>query len=222
MTTYLLIDLAIIGGPLLLTFLPWFRFYRRWRPLLIAILTVGLPFIIWDALVTALGHWAFNPRFVTGVKLFGLPVEECLFFVTVPYSCLFLYEQMITYLRDGSVKVNLRLFFWTALACFTGALLSFNKGYTFIVLLAAGLLLLSPLVYRERFFSSRLFWWWMLACVLLFCVFNFVLTALPVVVYNPNAILNIRVGTIPIEDFFYNFTLLTLYAAVYGSFRRRG
>jgi lycopene cyclase domain-containing protein len=153
--------------------------------------------------------------YTTGRKLFGLPVEEVLFFVTVPYSCLFLYEQMVTYLRDTRVEINPRLFIWLALGCFTAALMAYDKGYTCLVLLAAGLLFLSARVWHERFLSSRLFWWWMAICMALFFVFNYVLTALPVVVYNPNAILGVRVGTIPLEDFFYNFVLLTLYAAVY-------
>jgi lycopene cyclase domain-containing protein len=219
MKTYLLINLAIITGPLALTFLPVFRFYRRWRPLLAATFLVGALFSVWDVLVTRQGHWAFNPLYVAGLKMFGLPLEEWLFFVTVPYSCLFLYEQMATYLREEEGKVDPRFYLWTALACLAGALFSFDRGYTFIVLLATGLLFLSARVYPERFFASRLFWWWMAACMLLFFVFNFVLTALPVVVYNPNAILGVRVGTIPLEDFFYNFVLLTLYLLVYRWFR---
>ncbi|MCU0640811.1 MAG: lycopene cyclase domain-containing protein [Candidatus Margulisbacteria bacterium] len=220
MRTYLAINLAIIAGPLLLTFLPGFRFYRRWRPLLISILTVGLLFIIWDVLVTGLGHWAFNPRYVTGAKLLGLPIEEWLFFVTVPYSCLFLYEQMLTYLRDGEIAVNRRLFYWAALACLTGALLASDKGYTVLVLLATGAWCLSVPVYHQPLVSSRLYWAWIGIGMVLFFIFNAVLTALPVVTYGPNAILNLRVGTIPLEDFLYNFTLLTLYAAVYRRVRK--
>ncbi|MFA5113090.1 MAG: lycopene cyclase domain-containing protein [Candidatus Margulisiibacteriota bacterium] len=222
MGTYLLINLAIIAGPFGLSFLPWFRFYRRWPAVLAALAAVGALFIGWDVLVTWRGDWAFNPQYISGLKLLGLPVEEWLFFVTVPYSCLFLYEQMATYLRDATVEINARLYFWLALACFTGALLNTDRGYTCLVLALTGLIFLSARIYHERVFASRLFWWWMAICMLLFYGFNYILTALPVISYAPAAVLGVRVGTIPLEDFFYNFTMLTLYLAVYRRFRRPG
>jgi len=49
----------------------------------------------------------------------------------------------------------------------------------------------------------------------LFFVFNYLLTSIPIVIYNPYAITNIRILTIPIEDFFYNFSMLFLYLFFY-------
>jgi hypothetical protein len=42
-----------------------------------------------------------------------------------------------------------------------------------------------------------------------------ILTALPVVPYNPTAIWGPRFITIPLEDFFYNYSLLSFYLLVY-------
>jgi lycopene cyclase domain-containing protein len=55
----------------------------------------------------------------------------------------------------------------------------------------------------------------MIVCTLLFGIFNHVLTSLPVVSYSPQAITGLRVGTIPVEDFFYNFSLLSFYLIIY-------
>lgn len=39
---------------------------------------------------------------------------------------------------------------------------------------------------------------------------NGYLTWRPIVLYNPEMFLNIRLGTIPVEDFFYGYGLITL------------
>jgi len=51
----------------------------------------ALVFIVWDILVTDL-HWSFNDRFILGVKIMNLPLEEVLFFVFVPLTSILLYE----------------------------------------------------------------------------------------------------------------------------------
>ena len=40
--------------------------------------------LVWDRVAVERGHWSFNPEMVTGYFL-GLPVEEHLFFLVVPY-----------------------------------------------------------------------------------------------------------------------------------------
>jgi hypothetical protein len=54
-----------------------------------------------------------------------------------------------------------------------------------------------------------------------FLLFNGLLTALPVVLYNPKEIWGVRAYTIPIEDFFYSFSLLGFNALVYRLVQRR-
>lgn len=55
----------------------------------------------------------------------------------------------------------------------------------------------------------------------LFITFNMVLTAIPVVRYGPehiwggDGLFNGRFFTIPLEDFFYNFSMLTWYLLAY-------
>ena len=49
-------------------------------------------FIPWDIYFTAKGVWDFNPNFIIDVKFLYLPIEEWLFFIIVPYACVFIYE----------------------------------------------------------------------------------------------------------------------------------
>ena len=81
--------------PLILSFYPPLRFYRNWKGLIVSIATVVLFFGAWDVAVTARGHWRFEPSGVGDVKFFGLPLEEWLFFVVIPFCCLFTWEAML-------------------------------------------------------------------------------------------------------------------------------
>jgi len=46
----------------------------------------------WDVLVTARGHWSFNPAYVLGLNILGMPLEEWLFFVVLVFVSIFTYE----------------------------------------------------------------------------------------------------------------------------------
>lgn len=69
---------------------------RRWVAILVAIL-VAIPFWVWDVYATDRGHWEFNPKYILGPKILNLPLEEVLFFLTVPFSCQYLYRVISEY-----------------------------------------------------------------------------------------------------------------------------
>ncbi|HTH12901.1 MAG TPA: lycopene cyclase domain-containing protein, partial [Spirochaetia bacterium] len=62
------------------------------------------------------------------------------------------------------------------------------------------------------------FWVWWLVCFVAFVVVNGLYTALPTIFYNPRALWGIRIGTIPLEDFFYNLGYLGLTLCFYLTF----
>ena len=72
----------------------------------------------------------------------------------------------------------------------------------------------------QMWMSTHTLYFFLLSFVLFF-VANSVLTALPIVSYGPQAILGIRVYTIPLEDFFYNFGMLGYYLFFYRLAGRR-
>jgi lycopene cyclase domain-containing protein len=89
MSEYFLVLLICICIPL------WQSFNKRWglrgrfSISIKSILITSVPFIIWDIIVTDIGHWHFNPDFIQGWFFFNLPVEEVLFFFVVPFCCVF-------------------------------------------------------------------------------------------------------------------------------------
>lgn len=216
MSFYLYLNLAIIAFPLIFSFERRIKFYTKTKPLIIALLLVGLFFIAWDAFATSRGHWSFNPSYVHEIEFLGLPLEEILFFVTVPYSCLFVFDSVIHFLGDVEL-FHLRK--WVPAVI--GALVSlssfafFSNEYTFLAIFSVGVSILFVSLVNVRLFSSRAYWLYTLFTLLLFLIFNYILTSYPVVVYSSSAITGFRVFTIPIEDFLFNFSMLTNYLAVY-------
>ncbi|HTM98215.1 MAG TPA: lycopene cyclase domain-containing protein, partial [Pedobacter sp.] len=67
------------------------QFYSYFGAFLKAAIVVGIPFITWDIWFTAKGVWWFNLAYTVGIPIAGLPIEEYLFFLCIPFSCVFTY-----------------------------------------------------------------------------------------------------------------------------------
>lgn len=96
---YLILLAAILLFPLALSFDRNVRLYKHAGSLLKVLLIVSVPFWIWDLLVTARGHWAFNGQYVLGITLLGMPVEEWLFFPVVAFISIFTWESVKYFIR---------------------------------------------------------------------------------------------------------------------------
>lgn len=66
--------------------------YRQPRRAARAILPVALVFIVWDVLAIANHVWTYNPRYITGIDVGPLPLEELLFFLVIPICGLLTYS----------------------------------------------------------------------------------------------------------------------------------
>ena len=103
--TYLALNLFIIAVPLWYTTDERTAYYRRLPSVLFSIAVVSTCYLVWDSMVTARGEWSFNSRYLTGVQLINIPLEEVLFFITVPYSCLFIYEVVLYATTSSSFRL---------------------------------------------------------------------------------------------------------------------
>jgi len=94
MSKYLLI--LILAGiiPFLLSFYKPLGFYKNIIALIKSIALITLIFGTWDILATFRGHWKFNPQMVGSIKIINLPLEEVLFFIVIPFCCIFTWEAM--------------------------------------------------------------------------------------------------------------------------------
>lgn len=224
---YVWVNIGVIIFPFLLSFDRRVGFYRHWGRVAIAIVANCLFFLPWDVLYAHIGVWGFNPRYYEH-SIFGLPIGEYLFFLTVPYACVFVHECLNVYLPkdllagwDKSISISFILIFLII------GLANWGKIYTvWAFLLPAGLLLahfwLVPNTYRTRFYLSYA------VCLFPFLITNGILTGAvnqePIVLYNDahnlTEVLGTRCVTIPYDDFAYGFLLLFIPILIYEELRK--
>lgn len=219
MTYYAWLIVATIIGPLALSFDKKVAFYKTWKFLLPSIGLMALVFIGWDVFFTQKGIWGFNSTYVSSSKFFGLPIEEILFFIVVPFACMFIYEVVKTYFEKYALLILGRgLAFGIGLGAFILTISFLERWYT---LVACGMAFMLVVGF---YFKSRVIWFskFSLAFIiglLPFLIINGALTGMfteqPVVWYNEAHFSGIRIGTIPLEDLFYNFDLLLLITWIY-------
>ncbi|QQS27575.1 MAG: lycopene cyclase domain-containing protein [Sphingobacteriales bacterium] len=213
--TYFLLHLFTISFPLARSFEPRIRFVEKWRYLFPATLFAALIFIGWDIVFTRLGVWSFNPDYLTGLKISVLPVEEWLFFFTVPYACMFIYEVIRYFFPDFTNRIPARtISIMLIVILLVAVILNFGKLYTTVCFSVAILLLLMQLMVVKGKYMGRFYLTYFVSLIP-FLLVNGVLTALPVVSYHPDHIIGFRIYTIPIEDTVYNLSLLLMVVSIY-------
>lgn len=209
---YLFLDLGSISVPFLFSFHPKLKFYKLWKSLALAIVLTMFIFIPWDVIFTQNGIWGFNESYFLEHRLFSLPIEEWLFFICIPYACVFTHHSLIFYFPNIKVSLKSTRFISYALIgiLLIVGLLKYDKWYTFINFLYA--IILIPLVLKFNIELLQKYFLTFLVMLIPFCIVNGILTGRfienEVVWYNNNENLGIRIFTIPVEDFVYAFTLI--------------
>jgi len=182
--------------------------------MLIAIVIPAIPFLLWDALVTG-AHWHFNSLYVSGIKIINLPIEEILFFITVPFACLFTWEMIIRRVKEKQIDMQwLRLLLYLALPAGI-YFFSIGKQYTGLTLSFIFLANLVDHFLKTNLLFDQRFYFYLLLIVIFTLIFNGYLTWRPVVTYGVEYQLDFRIITIPVEDFFYGISLLWMNTGLY-------
>lgn len=225
MSLYAWVIIGTIAGPLVLSFDKKVAFYRQLIPLFIAIICVGIPFLLWDAWFTAKGIWGFTPDYLAAIYIGNLPIEECLFFLVVPFACVFIYEVLQAYLPNYNGKKLAHYFAFTlTLSGFVFGITNIQNWYTASACIIATFLTIK-LYFIDRLPWYRNFVFMYLVALIPFIVVNGILTGAvtknPVVWYNEEHIMGIRISTIPVEDLFYNYCMLLPIIAVFERLKIR-
>ena len=211
--TYLLVDVFCILFPFLFSFHPKIRFDKQWKYLAIPLISTSVFFVAWDMYFIRAGIWSFNPKYVCGIFLLSLPLEEYLFFLCIPYACVFTYYCMTLFVDvqkyNGAARM---LSVALAIALMTVAALHLHALYTSVTFLLMAVVLLSLVALRASFLAA---FYLSFAIILIpFFISNGLLTgtglAEPVVSYDNDYNLGIRMLTIPFEDTFYGMLLLLI------------
>ena len=190
------------------------KYIKRWKSVFPAIIITAIFFIIWDIIFAKMGVWSFNPRYHSGIEFFGLPLEEWLFFICIPYASIFIHFAFHYFypkvsLSDRTVKI---IYFILVTILIPVVIFNLDKMYTSVnyILLV---LLLTYTVFRIPNILNTFFITFLIILIP-FLVVNGILTGSfidePVVIYNNSENLGIRLGTIPIEDIGYAFTMILM------------
>jgi lycopene cyclase domain-containing protein len=208
--TYLLILAGAFSFPFLFSFEKNLSFYKWWRQIFPGLLITAAIFILWDIIFTAQGIWWFSRQHTLPLRLAGLPIEEWLFFLIIPYCCLFIHASLGYYYPSKAADTGWPWFLGLGIALIAFAALNYSRAYTCSACAACGLALLLARQFRHKnpLFRANRFLLTYTICLIPFLIVNGLLTAIPVVLYNDAENTGIRLYTIPIEDIFYAMLLI--------------
>ena len=223
---YIALDICSFLIPFLFSFeKKWMNFIRFWKPFFSAIILVGLFFIIWDIYFAYENVWGFNNEYLIGIRWFKLPLEEWLFFLLIPYASNFIHYSLEYFFPKLELSKNITqsitiVLFVMSLGVFTWNL---DKIYTAASFGLFALLMLFQMLFQWKY--ARRFY---LSFIVIYIPFFFVNSALTgsysdnsVVFYNDAENLGIRIGTMPLEDSFYCFSMLYGSVLLFEYFRRK-
>lgn len=216
--TYLLINLGSIIIPFIFSFHPKLKFSTHWKSAWLAIILSLIPFVIWDVYFTSIGVWSFNHNYTLGINLFGLPLEEYLFFICIPYASLYTFH---CFKRLFSFQPHQKFELIVTVAILSislfGVVQYSDRIYTFTTSILLIILLLY--IFLQKVSWLKTFYITFAVILLPFFVVNGLLTGwlleAPVVIYNNTENTGVRLNTIPIEDVFYGCLLLLLNTTIY-------
>ncbi len=184
-----------------------------------------LIFIPWDVIFTKNGIWGFNEAYFLGIYISSLPLEEWLFFICIPFACVFTHYSLLYFfpkmeLQEKNVTIITHILV-AALLLFS--IIYYDKWYTIVNFIYAIVLLLivkqlQPDVLKNYYLTF-------LVMLIPFFIVNGILTGSfiedQVVWYNNDENLGIRIGTVPVEDSVYAFTMILTVLALTNYFDKK-
>jgi len=166
-----------------------------------------------------MGVWGFNPDYVLGIYFFNLPLEEILFFICIPYACVFTYHCLNLFFQIQWRSKTQNIFVVSLSTLLLGSGIFYHtKLYTASTCISLGIILLLMTYLAKIKWLAKLV---MIYPILLipFFIVNGILTGSglpqPIVWYNNAENIGIRLWTIPVEDIFYGFELMLINVYLY-------
>jgi len=212
MWLYIILLLSSLSVPLVLSFDKKLQLYKQWKYIIPSILIIAAFYILADIYMTKTGVWGFDSRYHLNILIANLPLEEWLFFLFIPYACVFLHECMVLYFPG--LKLNLK---WTRiiivfLILMTVVVLVFYFDRTYTVYIFSLVIIALSLAFVDSTNQISSFFVSFLLILIPFIIVNAILTGSfidhQVVWYNDQENTGIRILTIPVEDVGYAFSMV--------------
>lgn len=222
---YMLVNFFTIIIPFLFSFHPKIKFYKTFSAFFLSSFLVGAVFVTWDSIFTHMGVWNFNADYLVGIYFFKLPLEELLFFICIPFSCVFTYFCLDKFYKLAwNQKVESFFCVLFSLILIVLGTYFHDRIYTIITFYSTAMVCLYlKFIAKVDWFGKATFVYAIL--LIPFFIVNGVLTGAgidgAVVRYNPDHFIGFRFLTIPIEDAFYGFELILLNIYFYKLFQAK-
>ena len=222
---YLFLMIFTVLVPLIRSFENRIAYYKSFGSLFKSVFLVGAFFVIWDEIFTQMGVWGFNRDYLTGIFFSNLPMEEVMFFIAVPFSCIFIYRVLNYFITKDLLGPHAnRIAHFLMAFSLAIAVVHFQHIYTFLTFAFLTIFLAWMVYIHKPVWMGRAFLAYGVALIPFFLV-NGILTGSfiknPIVWYNNAENLGIRMGTIPVEDTFYGMLLILMNITLYEHFESK-
>lgn len=223
--TYLLINFFTVIVCFIFSFHHKIKFNRHFKAFILASSIVALFFIVWDIWFTKIGVWWFNDKYLLGLRIVNLPIEEILFFICIPFSCIFTYFCLDKFFRlDWKPEMEKIFVIFSIVTLVILALYFKNRIYPFMTFLTTAIsLFILYFILNARWIGKASFIYMILMPG--FLGVNGILTGTgldsPIVNYNPEHFLGIRILTIPIEDTVYGYEMILWNIFLFQKFKKK-
>ena len=114
---------------------------------------VSIPFLIWDEIFVRIDVWGFNKEHLSGLTIFSLPIEEILFFIVIPYCCVFTYEVLSVFFFKSNFSTKIINFIFGSTLLILSFMFS-DRLYTFYTFSTLGLFLIFLFKYNKLFLKD--------------------------------------------------------------------
>ncbi|WP_288459062.1 lycopene cyclase domain-containing protein [Chryseobacterium mucoviscidosis] len=223
--TYLLVNFFTIIVCFIFSFHHKIKFNRHFKAFILASSIVALFFIIWDIWFTKIGVWWFNDKYLIGLRIVNLPIEEILFFFCIPFSCMFTYFCLDKFFKlDWKPEMEKIFVIFSIVTLIILALYCRDRIYPFMTCLTTAIsMFVLYFILNARWIGKASFIYLILMPG--FLSVNGILTGTgldsPIVNYNPEHFLGIRILTIPIEDTVYGYEMILWNIFLFQKFKKK-
>ena len=220
--SYLILLVTSVALPLIFSFVQKIRFYSKLKYLFPAMLFSVAIFILWDLRFEERAIWRFNSEYVLGFNILNLPVEEWIYFFVASYLFVFIYE-FVKFRFSTFEKPNLFLAISLGILVLSGIIaystrLKLYPFFTFFLLAVY----LGYTIFRNRFKKHYTkFYLAFFVSLVPFTIINGILTALPIIEYNPDHYFGVRLYSIPVENYAYLFLFFLINITIYEYLKER-
>ncbi|HBE43657.1 MAG TPA: lycopene cyclase domain-containing protein [Bacteroidales bacterium] len=224
MSLYLTLELCSLSIPLILSFDKRVAFFRHWKALFPSLFITGIIFITADIIFTKNDVWGFNSLYHSDILIAGIPLEEWLFFIIIPYASIFTHYVIINYFPGTCLSDKSRRIITMVLIAALMVLIILFHNRTYTAFYSGFMIILLLISFFDKSRLLNRFYITFLVILVPFFIVNGILTGSfiegEVVWYNESEITGFRIFTVPFEDIMYGFSLIFMNLMLMDKFKK--